>query len=170
MHGVLSLVAFEPSHFALLRSWFTSEREVVQWGGVLVHHPLDDAQLQAIVDLGRTDPPTRLSWMAAEGDALVGHIELGLDRDTASGLLARVGIAPGQRGRGLGSQLVGRALEVAWAIDWIEEVTLRVYTWNTPALALYRSLGFVTRNVAIQDRAVDGEHWEAATMALPRAA
>lgn len=100
-------------------------------------------------DLGRTDPPTRLSWMAAEGDALVGHIELGLDRDTASGL--------------------GRALEVAWAIDWIEEVTLRVYTWNTPALALYRSLGFVTRNVAIQDRAVDGEHWEAATMALPRA-
>jgi RimJ/RimL family protein N-acetyltransferase len=167
---VLTLVDFEPTHFDELISWFGSEREVVQWGGIALQHPLDHAQLQAILDEGLTDPPARHSWMAVTDGRLVGHIELALHPETASARLGRVGIAPVDRGRRLGPQLVALALHAAWGLDWVQRVDLRVYTFNAPALATYRRLGFVTETIAQESRVVDGERWEVATMAVDRSA
>jgi RimJ/RimL family protein N-acetyltransferase len=167
--SVLTLIQFEPSHFDVLISWFDNEREVVQWGGDALYHPLDHAQLQAIVDEGSQTPPARWSWMAVQDGELAGHIELAAHRETRSGRLGRVAIAPEHRGRGLGPQLVGLAVNAAWSTDWIERVDLRVYTWNAPALATYRRLGFVTESLGRQEREVDGERWEVATMTLERA-
>ena len=167
---VLSLVAFAPAHFGLLQEWFTSEREVVQWGGAGLHHPLDDAQLQGIVDECRADPPARAAWTAVTGDEIVGHIELGYRRAEATARLGRVGIAPEQRGRGLGVELVSSALDAAWSLDWVTRADLRVYTFNTPALATYRRLGFETVDTGPEVRRVDGQTWEVSTMALDRPA
>jgi RimJ/RimL family protein N-acetyltransferase len=160
----LRLVEFTPAHFTTLRSWFSSEREVVRFGGAGLRHPLDDRQLQAILD-----DPARLSWMAVDGDdELVGHIELGLQREQEAALLGRVAIAPAARGRGLGTELVTSALDVAWKYEWVKHVNLRVFLWNTPALAIYHRLGFETVRVETQAREVDGERWEAAIMSLGR--
>jgi RimJ/RimL family protein N-acetyltransferase len=160
----LRLVEFTPEHFATLRGWFSSDREVVRFGGAGLRYPLDDEQLRAIVD-----DPARLSWMAADGDGeLVGHVELGLQHDQEAALLGRVAVAPAARGRGLGTELVTSALDVAWDHDWVKRVNLRVYLWNAPALTIYRRLGFETVRVETQAREVDGERWEAAMMSLSR--
>jgi ribosomal protein S18 acetylase RimI-like enzyme len=164
MTSVLTLVDFEPDHFEPLCGWFATERELVQWGGIAAHHPLDRAQLQRIVD----ERPARLSWMAADEGRLVGHIELVLARDARAVRIARVAIAPGDRGRGLGRELVGLALEVAWQLEWVDRVDLRVYTWNAPAVATYRRVGFVTRSVELSQAEIEGERWEVATMTLER--
>ncbi len=161
---MLTLVDFGPDHFAPLCGWFSSERELVQWGGIAVHHPLDHAQLQRIVD----QRPKRLSWMATDEGGLAGHIELVLARDARCARIARVAIAPERRGQGLGRVLVGLALEVAWQLDWVDRVDLRVYTWNAPAVATYRHLGFATRSVELSAAEIDGERWEVATMTLER--
>jgi hypothetical protein len=67
----LRLVPFGREHFPTLAAWFGSERELVQWGGTLVRHPLDETQMDAMLRLGETDPPERLCWMAAEGADLI---------------------------------------------------------------------------------------------------
>lgn len=41
---LLRLVPFAPAHFDELASWFSDERELVQWGGPRVSHPLDASQ------------------------------------------------------------------------------------------------------------------------------
>jgi RimJ/RimL family protein N-acetyltransferase len=162
----LRLVEFTPAHFASLRSWFSSDREVVRFGGDGLRHPLDDEQLQAILD-----EPARLSWMAGDGDGeLVGHVELLLLHDEATARLGRVAIAPVARGRGLGTELVTRAVEIAWGYDWVRQVNLHVYVRNAPALTIYRRLGFETVNVAPETREVDGERLDVATMSLLRPA
>lgn len=165
---MLTLTEFEPCHFDALISWFANEREVVQWGGDALYHPLDQVQLQAIVDEGLQTPPARWSWMAVQDGELAGHIELAAYRETRSGRLGRVAIAPSHRGRGLGPQLVRLAVDFAWTWEWVERVDLRVYTWNAPALATYQRLGFVAESVDRQEREVDGERWEVATMTLGR--
>ena len=165
---MLSLVEFAPEHFGRLRAWFTSEREVVQWGGAGLHHPLDDAQLQGIVDECRADPPQRGAWTAVDGEEIVGHVELGYRRADRVARLGRVGIAPAHRGRGLGVELVSAALDAAWAQDWVQRADLRVYTFNAPALATYRRLGFATTHTGPEVRPVDGDTWEVATMTLAR--
>lgn len=70
--GVLTLEPFAPSHYATLSSWFATEREVVQWGGPAVHHPLDVEQLQRMLPDAGT-PPSHLAWMALADHARVGH-------------------------------------------------------------------------------------------------
>lgn len=167
---VLELVEFRPAHFELLAGWFASPREVMQWGGNGVRHPLDAAQLQAIVDERAAVPPTRLSWMAGDGRSLVGHIELQLVPETATGRISRVAIAPQHRGRRLGRALVAAALQAAWQIEWIQRVDLRVYTFNAPALATYRALGFVTTHIDPEQPAPGGERWRPAVMVLERPA
>ncbi|MGH2849544.1 MAG: GNAT family N-acetyltransferase [Solirubrobacteraceae bacterium] len=164
MTSVLTLIDFESDHFEALCSWFASERELVQWGGIAAQHPLDHVQLQRIVD----ERPRRLSWMAADEGRLVGHIELVLARDARAARIARVAIAPERRGRGLGRELVQLALEVAWQLDWVDRVDLRVYMWNAAALATYTRVGFVTQSVALSQREIDDERWEVATMTLER--
>ena len=166
---MLTLIDFEPAHFPLLRGWFAGEREVVRWGGPALHHPLDDRQLQAIVDERRASPPTRLSWMAQAG-ALVGHVELALERERLCARIARVAVAPEHRGRGLGRRLVAGAVDVAWRLHWTQQIDLRVYRFNEPAIATYRGLGFVTTRVELEERKVDGERWEVETMVLDREA
>lgn len=165
---MLTLADFTPEHFGLLRRWFPTEREVVQWGGAGLHHPLDDAQLQAILAECRADPPLRAAWTALAGGEPVGHIELGYRRAEATARLGRVGIAPEHRGRGLGIALVSAALDAAWALDWVRRADLRVYTFNAPALATYRRLGFATTDTGPEIRPVDGDTWEVSTMALDR--
>jgi L-phenylalanine/L-methionine N-acetyltransferase len=74
------------------------------------------------------------------------------------------------RGRGLGTELVTRAVEIAWGYGWVRQVNLHVYVRNAPALAIYRRLGFETVNVAPETREVDGERLDVATMSLLRPA
>lgn len=166
----LELVEFEPAHFELLAGWFASAREVMQWGGDGVRYPLDAAQLQAIVDERCALPPPACRGWPATGAR---------SSATSSSRCCVTSRPPGSRGSrsppgtadaASDAALVAAALQAAWQIDWVRRADLRVYTFNAPALATYRAVGFVTTHIDPEQPAPSGERWWPAVMALERPA
>jgi len=78
-----------------------------------------------------------------------------------------MGLLPDYRGRGLGRELVVRALEGAWQAG-IERVELEVFASNERAIALYRTLGFLTEGIKRSARKLDGRYEDNVFMALLR--
>ena len=113
--------------------------------------------------------PYRLMLVAVDDTgALIG--ELSLNGSTRKAL--RHGVELGMtvrqdwRGRGVGTALLNRGVAWARASGLIKRIELRVYTRNTPAIALYHKLGFVVegrRRAAIFQ---DGEYLDDLSMAL----
>ncbi len=165
---MIKLVPFTPSHFRTLARWFESERDVVQWGGSSVTFPLDDMQLQAMLDEGRSEPPARLCWMAAEHGELIGHAQLRLDWRDGNATLSRVAIAPGARGRGLAVPMVALVIDEAFALPAIGRIELNVYGFNTPAIRTYERLGFAKEGVRRSSALVGSERWDTVVMSLRR--
>jgi len=67
------------------------------------------------------------------------------------------------RGKGIGRRLMQVLLERAVTIDGVEQIVISVTTTQTAAVALYRSLGFVTwgtegRALKVGDRYIDEEY------------
>jgi RimJ/RimL family protein N-acetyltransferase len=165
---MLTLTPFAQEHFPILAAWFASEADVVQWGGDAMVFPLDACQMQAMLDEGRGEQPARLCWMAAEDGAFVGHVQLAFDWRHGVARLARVGIAPAARGRGLGGAMVRLALARAFVEPAIERVELNVYSWNAAAIRTYERLGFVREGTRRSSARVGGERWDTAIMGLLR--
>ncbi len=165
---MIRLIPFAPEHFGILSSWFTSEADVVQWGGPFLSFPLMVQQLRSMLTEAETKPPTRLCWMTEHDGALVGHAQLGFDWRNGNALLSRVAVAPHARGRGLAGSMLGLVLEQAFARLEIQRVELNVYAWNAPAVRSYERLGFKTEGVRRSSTLVDSERWDTAIMALLR--
>jgi len=143
---MVHLLPFTPDHFPILSGWFSSDADVVQWGGPFVHFPLSDQQMTAMLDEGRSNPPARLCWMA----------------------LGRVAIAPDARGRGLAVPMLRVALASAFAFDAVERLELNVYAWNRPAIRSYERLGFVTEGIRLSSVRVGDARWDTAIMRMLR--
>lgn len=165
---MLHLVPFAPEHFRVLSDWFTSQADVVQWGGPLLSFPLTGEQLWPMLAEADVVPPTRLCWMAEHEDVLIGHAQLSFDWRNGNALLARVAVAPRARGRGLAGPMLRPVLQEALSRPEIERVELNVYAWNTPAVRSYERLGFKAEGVRRSSALVDGERWDTAIMGLLR--
>jgi ribosomal protein S18 acetylase RimI-like enzyme len=76
-----------------------------------------------------------------------------------------MGLLPEYRGRGLGRRLATQAIESARQAG-IERVELEVFASNQPAIALYRTLGFVIEGVKKMARKLDGTYDDNVLMAL----
>ena len=164
----LHLIPFTPQHFGVLASWFSNERDVVQWGGPAVSYPLDDRQMQAMVDQGIGIEPARLCWMVAHASVIVGHGQLGLDWRNGVARLGRVAVAPAARGRGVAVPMLRLIVDAAFARDGIERVDLYAYTWNAPAIRTYERLGFKHEGTQRSLVRVGDERWDTAVMAVLR--
>lgn len=97
---------------------------------------------------------------AFDGDVLVGLV--GVQREPMRKLAHKafvwgVYVAPESRGRGVGGQLLARALDHAVQALGVRQVNLGVNTHNTAAIALYRRLGFVEYGLERDFLLVGGE-------------
>lgn len=165
---MLRLVPFGPEHFPLLPQWFASQVDVVQWGGPFLSFPLTVQQLGDMLAEAASVPPSRLCWMVACKDELVGHAQLGFDWCNGNARLSRVVVAPHARGQGVAGPMLRLILNEAFARQAIGRVELNVYTWNTPAMRIYEKLGFRAEGICRSSACVDGECWDAAIMGLLR--
>lgn len=68
-----------------------------------------------------------------------------------------MGLRDGYRRRGLGERLLRIALDAARGAG-LERVSLTVYARNTPAIALYRKVGFVLEGTRVRGKKLDGEY------------
>ena len=87
--------------------------------------------------------PDAAVFVAEDGGRIVGRLSLSRDPHPASRHVADLGlmVAEGHRRRGLGTALLGQAVEWARA-SGVQKLELHVFPWNEPALALYSSFGF----------------------------
>jgi ribosomal protein S18 acetylase RimI-like enzyme len=123
-----------------LSGWFEDATALRRFGGPGLRWPLDRAQLEEI----RRDPG--LAAFTLWTDRPAGHVELRRLGDRHA-RLARVGIDPARRGRGLGRVLLARALAEGRRRG-CETYELGVYPDNVAAVRLYESFGFTVAGAA----------------------
>jgi len=106
-------------------------------------------------------------FVALAGREVVGWCDITRSqRDTmAHGGVLGLGLLPGYRGKGIGEQLMRKAIAAAWRAGFTRiELTVRVD--NASALALYRRLGFVAEGVRRNAFRIDGKYTDLIAMAL----
>jgi len=74
-----------------------------------------------------------------------------------------MGLIPGDRGQGLGSQLLSSVLEHSKQFG-LEKVELNVYTSNTPAIALYKKFWIEQEGLIRKYRKLDGQYFDCLAM------
>ena len=164
----MQLIPFSPAHFSTLSAWFADESAVVQWGGPMVHYPLDEVQMQSMLEEGTSDPPRRLCWMAENFGLWVGHVQLAFDWRNGNATLGRVIVNPEERGKGLSTPMLKLVIKQAFEYPQIDRLELNVYTFNKPAVRTYTSLGFVHEGTRRSSTLVGDERWDTAIMSLLR--
>ncbi len=141
-----SLHPATPEHLRAVLRWITSAEDLRLWGGPLITFP-PDAQ-KTWREIGADGGNTFVLFDAEGNTAGFGQVLL---RAPGTVHLGRIIVSPALRGQGVGRALVGQLIAVALERHHPEQITLNVYTYNTPALELYRSLGFTVT-------AEDAEH------------
>jgi putative acetyltransferase len=139
----LSIRSARPEDAALLAE---AERAIARVPGRLASQPDeidDDALRRMIVSLN--DQGRGHFLVAERAGAIVGHAFLEPLPLAATAHVVRLAIAvhEGERRRGVGRALMNELLRWARSTSRVEKVELQVRSTNEPAIALYRSLGFV---------------------------
>jgi ribosomal protein S18 acetylase RimI-like enzyme len=135
----LALRPFEPRDDRELISWFATAEELRRFAGSSLRWPLDSRQLQAVRDGANLSAYS--AYVPPKPYPACGHIEVVRLPEPGVVRIARVGLAPRARGKGLGRELV--ALALAEAQRWrAHHVDLFVFEDNVPARRLYDSFGF----------------------------
>lgn len=166
---MLKLIPFSSDHIDGMLTWCSTDAELVQWAGATLTFPLDRRQLENILAETRIAAPQRFAWMAvAEDGRIVGHIQLVKDERNGIGRLARVGIAPAERGKGYGGQMVRLVVDHAFSDANFERIELNVFSFNTPAIRTYERIGFVSEGTRRASARVGAERWDTVMMGLLR--
>lgn len=166
---MLKLIPFSSEHFDDMLTWCSTDAELVQWAGATLVFPLDRRQLEDILAETRADRPQRFAWTAvAEEGRVIGHIQLVIDGRNGIGRLARVGIAPSERGRGYGGQMVRLVVDHAFSDANMERIELNVFSFNTAAIRTYERIGFVREGTRRASARVGAERWDTVMMGLLR--
>ena len=127
------------------------------------HHKLTDEDV--LTRLG-PEMSSRFVLGAFVGAEIVGTAgfarEVGL-KEQHKGRVWGVYLRASHRGKGVARQMMELLLEQARKIEGLEQITVSVAMTQTPAMSLYRSLGFVPygrepRALKVNGRLIDEEH------------
>lgn len=163
----MRLRPFDRADIPSLLAWVESPDALYEWAGPLFTYPLNAEQLERYWLTATGDPPTRRLFTALAGDEPVGHIALDrIDRRHNSATLARVLIAPGRRGQGLGRQMVQLALAVAFDELRLHRVELFVFDFNQAALACYARAGLRREGLLRDAVRMGNEYWSVVQMSM----
>lgn len=164
----MRLIKFTSKHYELLGSWFTTEAEITQWGGPNLPCPLTHSGLKMIHENFAAPYLERLFWMAEEDGKLVGHIQLGIDRQNGNARIFRVAIAPSERGKGFSIPMLRLVVDEGFNIPDIQRVDLNVYAFNEPAIKAYTKVGFINEGTRRSFTKVGSQRWDNTMMGLLR--
>ncbi len=166
---MIDLRPFTREDFQALIDWTPSREFLMQWAGPNFSWPLDNTQLEKRLRQTLGPYPALLAFTALNADAgeAVGHIELGaIDRANGSASVACVLVAPTERGRGVGSEMVRRVLSVAFQQIKLHRVQLHVFDFNHDAIACYERCGFRKEGQLREARRVGEEYWSLYVMGV----
>lgn len=168
MAARLRVVPATPDLLSSLPSWFSTPEALAQWGGSEVRFPLDARQIATMLAQTRTKPPHRLVFAGLVDSTTAAHCQLVLDWRNGIARLARFAVAPQYRGQGLARPFLAEVFARLADVGDFPRLELNVYTFNTPAIALYESLGFVREGVRRSSVRVGTVRWDTAIYAIIR--
>jgi len=131
----LELQPFHARHAELVLSWVRSREEADRWAsaGARELRPELLREWHADADVH--------PYLCVDGGEPVGYGEVWHDGEAGEAELARILVAPEERGRGVGRALT-RLLAAKARAAGFDEVWLRVVPDNEQAIAAYRAAGF----------------------------
>jgi RimJ/RimL family protein N-acetyltransferase len=163
---LLTLSPFQEDDFAfVLRSIATAD-ELLQWAGPGFDWPLTEDQLRDYRGKGISDPERFRQLTAVEGDRVVGHVELTLERKHDLAYIGRVLVAPSERGRGLGTALMSDVVRLAFDELRLHRISLNVFDFNTPAIRCYERVGFRREEHLRETRKASDGYWSLLVMGM----
>jgi RimJ/RimL family protein N-acetyltransferase len=166
---LIELQTFNECDFSKLIAEITDARFLLQWAGPKYNYPLDVAQLSDTLVNTIGGKPSYHVFKAIRPDTLetVGHIQLmDIDYIATSCVLGRVLIFKKYRGNGFGKAMVQKAVKFAFENLFLDEVTLGVFDFNTPAIDTYKNIGFSEFQFNKGARQFQNENWNVIKMKL----
>jgi RimJ/RimL family protein N-acetyltransferase len=130
---------------------------------ILTEPPIDrELRRQRFLETVHSDESRH--FVAEAGGEIVG--DLGVFRRGAGPATIGMGVAAAWRGRGVGTALMEAC--VRWAREQgVHKLSLEVFPWNEPAIALYRKFGFVEEGrLRNHYRRQSGDLWDVLVMGL----
>ena len=164
----MQLVPFTIAGFDELKSWFSNEAALIQWGGPDVRFPLDRDQVSAMLAEGEGGQPKRWLFNGLEDGAIVAHAQSAMDWRHGVARLGRVAVNPAFRGKGFAVPFLQKLIDRIFDEPIFERVELHVYTFNTVAIRTYEKLGFQQDGVRRSSVKVGDERWDTAIFGLLR--
>ena len=123
--------------YAALGNWVPDAATCLRWAGPRLKFPFVPGRLAALLA-----EPGAFSYVMSRGEAEALGFGQFWVREAGVAHLARIILAPGARGQGLGSTLCRLLMAQAIRDTGAKAFTLRVYRDNHPALNIYEGLGF----------------------------
>lgn len=164
----LALRKFDKRDISALFSWFETEREALQWAGVAMAWPLNRSEFIDLIKQHRGPTPQREVWSVTQGETMIGHFQIGLNRRLRTAGLGRIAIAPRARGQGLSAPLMELIVERAFSHPWVHRTDLLVYAHNTSAIRAYEAAGFILEGTRRESTPIGDEIWDTHIMSLLR--
>jgi ribosomal protein S18 acetylase RimI-like enzyme len=139
------LVEVEPSHLAVLRSWWSDAASVLAWAGPRFRYPFDEVTFRE--DLRLEDCTSRI--LLGRAGEVLGFGQFYLREERVH--LARLAVAPGVRGAGIGGALVRQLLRLGDQMSGRRDASLFVLASNQVAWRCYAREGFEEQPLDPQD-------------------
>jgi RimJ/RimL family protein N-acetyltransferase len=161
----LALRTLEPADCDRLLTWIDSSDALWQWSGPRSFTwPLNREQL--LRDLAaRPGSEGPLAGFDERGE-MVAHVLIEAQHHHGLGNIGRVAVAPARRGHGLGAALMRATIRRGFDELGLHRLQLTVYTFNAPAIATYRSVGFAVEGMARDSTRGTNGRWDGLTMSL----
>ena len=149
----LHFVKATETHVPQIMTWFPDEHSCRVWGGPAFRFPftletfLTDSKLAELPSYVLIRDPAEL--------CAFGQFYLRAGRCH----LGRLAVAPTQRGRGVGTELIRMLIREGKKTLGVTESSLFVHVTNTSALALYQRLGFKCTSYPEPDLMIPDSHY-----------
>jgi RimJ/RimL family protein N-acetyltransferase len=165
---MIKLLPFEESDFDRLISWVDSPAFLLQFAGSIFQYPLDVEQLTRYLATATGDHATSKIYKVVNSkDEVVGHIELSnIDTYHCSATISRVLVNPTFHGQGIGTSMMRFILEVGFKELNLYRIELRVFDFNTSAIACYKKVGFQIEGHHRACRRFENEYWSLYQMSM----
>lgn len=162
---MITLEKFTEEDFDRLINWIKSEEDLILFTGPTFSFPLTKEQLSDYIN---SDVRRVYKVVDTESKEVIGHCELNdININTKSARVCRVLVGdPANRNKGYCRKMIQKLISIAFNELSLNNLTLKVYEKNAPAVKCYNNCGFEVKGKIHKSIAGKGKYWPAFIMSL----
>lgn len=168
----------EQTDFVHIASWITDERTHVLWCADTLSYPLSKEEFHNyLIEQNlqfHTQSPSQIPGdekdcggayvYADEHDCPMGFLVYTVNEQDNSGFVRFIVVDYTSRGKGYGSDMIGKLLRFAYESTGVTSVRLNVFDVNAAAMRCYRKSGFTTADNTLTEFLYQDEIWKRCLM------